>query len=175
MINLDHGVCYISTVFTPIRKLEAVTNFRCKYEGSHESFNKKNYYQITNFAYLHKILLVFTGVYLHHSGARIVQSLVINLCKLEKETRDSYLPETSVRGLFSTQPPIQWVKDNVLPQIKRPQCEVDFSLACSVEVQGDLSFIANTPLTDMTHTETTLPILWFLRFSLIFFYFVFIF
>jgi len=61
MINLDYGVCYFSTVFTPIRKLEAVANFRCEYEGSHENFNKKNYYQVINFAYLHKIFWYSLG------------------------------------------------------------------------------------------------------------------
>jgi hypothetical protein len=70
-------------------EVEGRRQLSCEYEESHEHFNKKNNYQSTNFAYLHKILLVFIGLYLLYSGARIVHSVVINLYPVNVENRMS--------------------------------------------------------------------------------------
>jgi hypothetical protein len=156
--NLDHAVHLLLLLLSllPFRIWRPLPTSVVR---SHKQFNKKYYYQNIHFGYLHKLFLIFIGVYLLHSGARIVQSIVTTLCKLEKGARDSSVPKMSRRGQLSTQPPIQWVKDNIFPRVKKPECEVDFSLACSAEVQGDFSYTANPPLTDMTCTETTLPLL----------------
>jgi hypothetical protein len=93
-------------------------------------------------------MLIFIEFYLLHSGARIVQPVVTNLFKMEKRARDASVPKILRRGQLSTQPPTQWVKDNIFPRVKKPECEVDFTLACSAKVQADFSYIANPPLTE---------------------------
>jgi hypothetical protein len=57
-------------------------------------------------------------------------------------------------GSGATQPPIQWVPEDLSLGVKRPGREADHSPPSSAEVKNAWSYISTSPI----RTETTLPL-----------------
>jgi hypothetical protein len=53
--------------------------------------------------------------------------------------------DTSTPALEPSQPPVQWIQENLSPGIKRPVCEADKSPPSSTEVKNAWSY-TSTPL-----------------------------
>jgi hypothetical protein len=72
---------------------------------------------------------------------RLQAGQIVNHVLIHSKLRNFSLLQASRMSLVPTQPPIQWIVVDILPEVKRPEREANHSLPSNAEVKKEWSCV----------------------------------